>query len=883
MKILIMIILLLSSLFLFAGSKDSLKVMKSDVEAFRTNDRINVDGILDDPAWNNSIWFSAFYQRDPDEGASPTEKTEYKVAYDDEAIYFAIRLYDSQPDSIVTRLARRDVFVNADRVFVYLDPYKDRRSGYFFGISAAGNLYDGVFYNDDWNDNSWDGVWEGKTKIDNKGWTAEFKIPFSQLKFHNTEDNIWGINIKREISRKNEVIYQVFVPKKESGFVSHFANLHGLKNLKTPGRLEILPYVTGKAEYTHPDAGNPFNDGSNYTPGIGVDIRTGIGTNLTLNATINPDFGQVEIDPAVINLSDVETFFSEKRPFFVEGASIFRFGQGGARNYWNFNWSNPTHFYSRRIGRVPQGQVESDYDFISSPEGTRILGAAKLTGSLGNNWNMGVIQSVTKREFAETEYNNGVGLRKDRFEVEPLSYYGIFRGQKEFEQGHYGLGFISTVTARSFENDNTRKYINNNAVTGGIDGWIFLDSSKTWVLAGWGGFSRIEGTPHRLISVQRNSQHYFQRPDAYHVNVDSSATSLTGYAARIVLNKQKGNFFFNSAFGVIDPKYDINDVGLLFRTDQINSHVGAGYFWSEPTNAYRWLELGGASYVSFDFGGNSTGKGIFHFGSIQLLNYYNANWNLGYSFEGFNNRRTRGGPLTKEPAGVNGSLWINSDSRKNIVIGFGNYAEIYGESKSYGTDFEIEYRPISNLSLSFNPGYTRNSDFAQWVTSFADPSAVETYGRRYVFAELSQTTISAGIRLNWTLNPNLSLQLFMQPLISAGEYNNFKQLAAASTYDFKNLTASEIVEEGNDIKITPAGSTRSISINNPDFNFVSLRGNAVLRWEYLPGSVLFFVWTQNRSDFERSGDFMFKRSFDKILDAKADNIFMIKMTYYLNM
>jgi hypothetical protein len=453
---------------------------ESIVTAVKTVRAIKVDGILNEDIWKSTDYVSSFTQLDPDEGKAPTEKTVVHIVYDDNALYLGARMYDSSPDSIYASLVRRDEDSNSDQFTVYLSPYNDKRSGNYFGITAAGTLKDGVLYNDEWSDNTWDGVWEGKVHIDKEGWTAEMEIPFSQLRFKPSDTQSWGIDFKRDIARKHEQDYLVYIPKNESGFVSRFAQLEGIRNIKPTNRLEILPYITSKASYLRHTLNDPFNNGSDYSAGMGADLKYGIGSNLTLNAAINPDFGQVEIDPAVINLSDVETFFEEKRPFFVEGSNIFNFGYGGSRSNWGFNWGTPDFFYSRRIGRTPQGSLP-DADFTNTPEGTHILGAAKLTGKIDGDINLGAVQALTQREYADLS-TNGI---KSQAEIEPLAYYGIFRAQKEINKGAQGLGFISTITKRFFKDPRLKDEINGEAYTGGIDGWTFLDGSKEWVLTGW--------------------------------------------------------------------------------------------------------------------------------------------------------------------------------------------------------------------------------------------------------------------------------------------------------------------------------------------------------------------------------------------------------------
>ncbi len=879
----IILLFLLANYFsqlLHAEQNDSINKKSIIVKAHRISEPIKIDGILSENIWNSQTGASDFVQRDPKEGNDPTEKTVVFLAYDEQALYVAAKLFDSSPDSIIARLSRRDVGNNDDLFGIFLDPHYDKRSGYYFGVSASGTQYDGVLYNDRWDDNSWDGVWESSVKINDDGWSCEFRIPFSQMRFNNNPKYVWGVNFRRDISRKNEIDYLVYIPKSEQTFVSRFYDLVGIDDVKPSSSIEVLPYFTTKAEFLQHSAGDPFNDGSRYFPGIGGDLKMSIGSNLKLNATINPDFGQVEIDPAVINLSDVETFFSEKRPFFTEGSTIFNFGQGGATNYWGFNWGNPIFFYSRRIGRVPQGNIP-DADYSDAPLATHILGAAKLTGKVFENWNFGTIQAITKREFAEIQFND----YRSKVEIEPLTYYSVIRAQKEFDEGRQGLGGITTLTTRSFDDDRLKEEINKNAFTTGLDGWVFLDSSKTWVFAGAAGYSTVLGTKERMINLQKSSRHYFQRPDANEFRLDSNATSLSGYAGRFVLNKQKGNFFFNSAFGFISPGFEINDIGFLYRADVINMHVGSGYFWSDPTESYRYLELGGALFGNWDFDGNRTWSGIFHFGSLQFLNYYNLNWNLGLYDASVNNRATRGGPLMLNPAGMEASINVNTDNRKSWVVSLGySFGGKFDFPFYWQISTELEFRPVSNILLSVSPFYSIEHENSQWVDAFEDKTAANTFGKRYVFAELNQNTFGAGIRLNWTFTPKLSLQIYLQPLISSGDYKNYKELAKSRTYKFNQYQIDEAIQNEEEYFVDPDGSgpSQGFVISNPDFNYKSLRGNAVLRWEYLPGSVLYFVWTQTRTDEENIGEFKFKKSFDRLLDAHPDNIFLIKFSYWLN-
>ncbi len=848
------------------------------VKAVRLTEPISLDGKLTEKVWKDENAVTEFIQRDPVEGAKATEMTVIDVGFDDEAIYIGARMYDSQPNLIEARLVRKDVLITSDQLMFYVDPYHDKRTGYYFGVNAAGTLYDGTLLNDSWEDNSWDGVWEGKANVDEKGWTVEMRIPYSQLRFRKQQQYIWGVNFKRTIARKNETDYLVIRPKNDSGFVSRFVEMTGIQSIKPQRRIEIMPYITSKAEFTHPGADNPYNDGSSYDPGIGADMKFGLGTNLNLDATVNPDFGQVEVDPAVINLSDVETFFQEKRPFFIEGYNIFKFGEGGATNYWGFNWSNPLLFYSRRIGRAPQGSIP-DSDYQDAPNGASILGAAKLTGKIGPGFSIGTLHAFTGRERA----NYFVDDVSSEAEIEPASYYQVTRGLKEFGDGKQGLGFITTIASRMFEELRLEDEINGTALVYGVDGWTFLDDNKTWALTGWTAFSTVKGNQARITDLQQNSRHYFQRPDADYVEVDPDATSLNGYAGRFYVNKEKGNVFFNSAFGFVSPGFDNNDLGFLFRADQYNMHVGSGYKWTTPGKYYRYAELGGAAFRTLDFGGDTTWGGLFHFGYVEFHNYYTLDYSLAWNpEETLNNTRTRGGPQTLNLPGYEVNLFGRTDNRKKFVFGFGG--NLYeAESSHYrALRSTIEWKPIANVSLSVNPTFEHDWTPAQWIENFEDPTAAHTFGKRYVFGALDQKTFSAGIRVDWTFTPRLSLQLYAQPLISSGRYTGYKELAQPRSYRF-NIYGNPIITSG-DVTIDPDGTgpAGAFTFDDPNFNFKSLRGNAILRWEYRPGSTVYFVWTQTRSDDEPTGNFQFTRSLSRLWKAESDNIFLVKFSYYWN-
>lgn len=879
------------------------------VEAVRVSSQITIDGILSEPEWQR-VGISEFTQSEPNEGAKPTYETEVWVAYDDEALYVAARMHDDHPDSIVNRIGRRDAELSADWFAFGIDSYHDRRNAFFFAVYSSGSIIDGIFFNDSWDDKSWDGVWDVATKIDDKGWTAEFKIPYSQLRFPVQKEYVWGVNFVRCIERLKEENHFVMVPKKESGFVSHWADLIGIKNIHPPTRIEVLPYIVGKNKITNRiPKKNPFYNGSQINGSIGMDLKFGLGSNLTLNATVNPDFGQVEVDPAVVNLTQFETFFEEKRPFFVEGSNYFNFGYGGVNNNMSFNWQNPDFFYSRRIGRTPVGKVQHN-GYVDFPDATTILAAGKLTGKLTDGWSLGTLHTLTQREYARVADRHG---NQYTDVVEPLALHNVVRSLYEFNKGQRALGFIATGVFRDLNEEYLVGQYNKRSYTLGVDGWTNLDPEREYVISGWFSTTRIEGTSERMVNIQRSYLHYFQRPDATNLSVDSSATYMSGYAGRVAINKQKGNVVFNTAFGLISPGFNANDLGYISRTNIMNGHIVLGYRWYEPDGTFRRKGFNVATYRNYDFAGNKLNEGYSLFWNAQLMNYWSF-WGMTFFIlPALDIYSTRGGPMMLSKRAYYANIEGSTDYRKEIVYAL-EISATRSESGGFKVDFSpgVEWKPTSNLNVRLSTQFMRNISMAQWIESsyirkavefdsvgnpirykyynpIPDPAAGQTFGARYIFGELDHKELSARIRLDWTFTPKLSLQMFLQPLISVGHYYNFKEFAQPGTFTFNNYgeQPSTITynSEKNCYEVDPDGSgTKNFQILNPDFNYKTVRLNAVFRWEFLPGSTAFFVWTRNVAHNLNPGDFNFYRDFSNLVTAPDhEDIFLVKVTYWWNL
>src|SRR5512138_447935 len=842
---------------------------------------IVIDGVLSEPAWQTP-GAGGFTQRDPLDGQPATETTTVWVAFDRKNIYVAARLADSEPGKIVGRLGRRDDELESDWFQFGFDPYHDRRSGYYFGVNPLGSIQDGTIANDTDLDSTWDGVWESAARIDAGGWTVEVRIPFDQLRHDPAASQVWGVNFVRTIQRKNEEDWFAWVPKEDSGTASRFAELTGLVGIASGRRLEISPFALSKATLSPAVPGDPFRTGHKTLAGTGFDLKGGLSSNLTLDLSVNPDFGEVEVDPAVINISDEETFYDEKRPFFIEGSSIFNFGRGGPNVYRMFGWEDPFLFYSRRIGRSPQGRPVTP-GFSDVPDWTTILGAAKVTGKIGRDFNLGVVGAATAREYARIDLD---GVRSTA-EVEPFSSYGVARGLKEFGEGRSGLGFMATGMARDLRPGQLSDSLTRNAFTFGLDGWTFLDKNRGWALAGWGAATTVHGSTAAITALERSALHYFQRPDADWVRVDTHATSLSGWAGRLYVNKQKGNIIFNAALGAMSPGFEANDLGYHNRGDMINGHLEAGYRQLQPGRLFRNWAVTSSYYRNYDFGWNRVGEYVYLDGKGTFLNYWTAAIHLDWEPPKYSHWLTRGGPFAFYPAGETVRVELGGDSRKPLVL-MGSAQYRYHPSGGYNYTFfaALDWKPSSNFNMSIGPSYTSRYSQGQWVRSVVDPLKTSTYGVRYVLSDIVQKTLPIETRISWTFTPRLSLQAYLQPYLAVGDFSAFKELRAARTFDFDfygQYDGSTISRSDNGIYTVdpdgPDGPAAPFTFADPDFSLKSLRGTVVLRWEYRPGSMLYLVWTQRRADYSDPDDFEFWRDLGDIFRAPGENIFMIKFSY----
>jgi hypothetical protein len=854
------------------------------VSAVRVDRSPTVDGRLDDPAWQSATIVTGLVQTDPDEGRQVSESTEVRIVYDRAALYIGARMFDRDPHGIVRLLGRRDVATPSDEFQIMLDTYHDRRTSFLFAVSSSGVQRDAVAGDDgDDFDESWDAVWQSGTSIDSLGWTVEIRIPFSQLRFAKAVTPVWGVRFVRRIQRKNELAFFPFVAKTESGVASRFAQLVGLRDLYEGRRVEILPYTVARQRFDRAEPNDPFDNGHTVFGGAGLDVKASLSPSFKLDFTANPDFGQVELDPAFVNLTQFEQFLTEHRPFFTEGSSLFSFGSAGGGI--NPRFDTPLLFYSRRIGRPPQGEPTSSGDFTDVPEATTILGAAKLSGKTANGWSVGAVEGLTAREYATVADTTARARYSD--EVEPLTNYFATRVKRDFSDGNTTLGFVGTGVRRSIDQP-ALKFLGSGAYASGVD-FLHRWGDRAYTLAASVSGSLVHGDTTAINEFQEASDRYYQRPDARHSRFDSTATSLSGIAADVYLNKVGGNWVWTLAGNTMTPGFEVNDLGFQERVDIASLFGAGGYKWTRPGRVFRQAYAYLSTKSSWNYDGDLITRSYNGYVFGRFRNFWEADFSLTMKRRVLDDRLTRGGPLASKPAGWTAAAEAYTDNRKAVsAYAYTSYTRNSAGGWYFSFSPSVTARPNKSLSLSLGLGYEVGWDAAQYVETVSDSTAVQTLGSRYVFAALQQSSAYATLKVNAAFSRTLSLQLYAQPFTFIGAYDGFSELSAPRTYTFNEYGVSNrstIVNNGDDTyTVDPdgPGPAQSFDIYSPSFRERSFRSNAVLRWEYRPGSTIFFVWSQTRYGYFTDvhaglvGDLM-----QTTFRDRPTHVLQIKVNYWL--
>ena len=838
---------------------------------------------------------------EPEEGIPAGQPTEVRLLLDDDAIWVAARMFEADPDDVRGLLMRRDergAFF--DWFGVSLDPNRDLRTGYAFRVNAAGVQQDLYMFDDSGEDTNWNAVWESAVSRDAQGWSVEIRIPLSQIRYESSPGpQTWGINFHRRRVVAGELSHFSLESRRRSGLVSQFGTLENVRVPASVRRIEARPYVLSSLRRGPAEPGNPFFDGSDMGGRVGSDFRVGLGSAFTLDATVNPDFGQVEADPAQINLTAFETFFDEQRPFFVEDGQIFDFRLSGGPNQL---------FYSRRIGSEPRGDAPTGAAAAETPDAATILGAAKLTGRTSGGLSMGALLALTQAESGRAAFSGEPELRS--FAAEPRTEYGAFAASQDLNGGMTQVGGIVTLLHRGLPASGDFDDLTREAYSTGIR-FEHLWDDRQWRLNGFLAASHVRGEPEALLAIQRSSNHYFQRPDATRADVDSAATAMSGAEWRLQLDRQNTEHWTGAVWlAQVTKGFEINDLGFSGTRERLDGGFRIGYRDIRPGRYFREYNINFNNFHNFshealdDVGALSSWQtaytnGSFNLGgSVTFLNFHAMNGNVSYRADRYSRTATRGGPLMIEPGGIGWRLGVNSDRRSMLSLNAGiNYDRGARDSgRDFTVDGGISVRPSSAVSLQLRPRYSVQSDGGQYVTQTSAVPYAPTFGRRYFFADIDRKTVSLETRANYTFSPTLTFQLFAQGLLSSGDYVRYKQLAEPASFAFQTQGAGYAtrvngmvvcaggticeLEGAQHVDLDGDGAS-DFSFRDRDFNVRSLIGNAVLRWEYRPGSTVFLVWQRQQNASVNLGDFDFRRDVDALWGIPADNRFILKMNWWL--
>ncbi len=829
-----------------------------------------IDGKLDDECWTKGNWAGNFRQWIPNEGAKPTYPTDFNIQYDDKNLYVAIRCHDGEPEKMLRQAGVRDE-LTGDMAGVNFDSYHDYRTGFEFTVTAWGQKVDLVLFNPENWDFNWNPIWKVKTGLEDSAWVAEYEIPLSQLRYSNKDEQVWGMHIWRWIARFQEESDWEVQSKTGPGMLYNFGELHGIKGLKKSRRLEIMPYTLGDLKTMKKEPGNPFTDkGRAWGGNAGLDAKIGISSNFTVDLTVNPDFGQVESDPSVMNLTAFETFYEEKRPFFLEGLTIF-----------DYKFDDQSLFYSRRIGHSPSRAVSpNDNLFVSSPDKTSILSAVKFSGTTSKGLSVGLIQSVTANEFARLSDKDG---NRSTAQVEPLTSYTIARIQKGINAGNTVVGGMVTSTNRAI-NDINLESLSSNAYTGGLDLLHHWKDKEFYVDARLIG-SYINGSKEAITTLQQSSARYYQRPGAYYLKYDTSATHLSGWGGKFMIGKgSKGFWRYSTGATWLSPGLELNDLGYMNTSDEFNQVNEVSYQITQPVSIFRLYSVSLEQFNTWNFNGEYLGSGSHLSFTSEFKNKWGFSTNLIYHSKTLDTKILRGGYDMIMPFSLESFGSVNTDPSKKLTASVAYSYQYTGNNSavSYQVGPGITYRPVNNLKIGITTNYINNHDQLQYITtSFAMP------GNRYILGTIDQKTLGLTFRIDLNLTPEFSIQYYGSPFISRGSYSQLKYITdpRAKSYNDRFIVYQDpLLSEGTyQLFDYTNGPRLDYSIDNPDFNFHEFRSNLVAKWEYRLGSFIYFVWSSERSGSTNDSHASLANSYKQLRSIFPNNIFLIKLNYWFSL
>jgi hypothetical protein len=829
-----------------------------------------IDGKLNDECWTKGNWAGNFRQWLPNEGAKPTYPTNFNIQYDDRNLYVAIRSFDGEPHKILRRAGVRDEFAG-EMAGVNFDSYHDYRTGFEFTVTGWGQKIDLVLFNPNNWDLNWNPVWKVKTGLEDSAWVAEYEIPLSQLRYSGKDEQVWGLHVWRWISRLQEESDWEIQSKTGPGVLFNFGELHGIKGLTKSHRLEIMPYALGDFKTMKKEPGNPFTgNGKRLGGNAGLDAKIGISSNFTVDLTVNPDFGQVESDPSVINLTAFETFYEEKRPFFLEGLTIF-----------DYKFDNQSLFYSRRIGHAPSRPLSPNENlYIKTPDKTSILSAIKLSGTTSNGLSIGLIQSVTANEFARVSDKSG---NKSSVKVEPLTSFTVARIQKGYNAGNTVIGGIMTSTNRDIDDKNIES-LSNDAFTGGVDILHHWKDKEYYVDARLIG-SYINGTKQAISLLQQSSARYYQRPGAGYLKYDTTATHLNGWGGKLMVGKgAKGHWKYSTGATWLSPGLELNDLGYMNSSDEINQENVVSYLINKPVSILNTFEVSLEQFNSWNFNSLYLGSGAHLSFTSGFKNQWSLTANMIYHSKSVDTKILRGGYDMKMPQSLSlfGVLSTNPSTK---LIGNVQYMYTHAGSNSavnYEVAPGITYRPINNLKIGITANYMKNRDNLQYITT-----VTSVPDNRYILGTIDQKTLGLTFRVDLNLTPEFSIQYYGSPFVSLGSYSQFKYVTNPEAKNYSErfeVYDRPSLSDGNYQLFDYAGGTRTdYSIADPDFNFHEFRSNLVAKWEYRLGSFIYLVWSSEKSGSTSASHASMGDSYKQLKSIFPNNVFLIKLNYWFSL
>lgn len=833
-----------------------------------------IDGKLDDECWKHGNWAGDYHQFIPNEGAKPTYPTEHNIQYDDKYLYIAFRAYDPEPDKIHRYAGVRDEIVG-DMVGVNFDSYRDYRTGFEFTITAWGQKVDLVLFNPiNW-DFNWNAVWKGKVGMEDSAWVAEIEVPFSQLRYSNQKDQVWGMHTWRWIDRLQEESNWEQQSKIGPGMLYNYGELRGISGLKKSRRLELQPFVLGDLKTMKDEPGSPYtNNGRKWGGNAGLDAKIGVSSNFTIDLTVNPDFGQVESDPSVMNLTAFETFYEEKRPFFLEGLTIF-----------DYQFDGQTLFYSRRIGHAPSININpAEGFFAKNPDMTTILSAAKFSGTTSNGLSVGLIQSVTANEYARVTDPEG---NETKYKVEPLTNYLVARVQKGYNAGNTIVGGMLTSVNR-FLDDGELDFLPTDAYTGGLDLLHHWKNKEFFVNAKIIG-SHVKGSENAITGLQESSARYFQRPGADYVDYDITRTSLSGLGGKIQIGKGAGGFWkYSTSIAWLTPGLELNDLGYLRTADEIENTNEVTYLINKPVSILRTFDVTLEQRNSWNFGGTYLGSDAELDVSAEFKNQWRLGLDLAYHSKDIDTRLLRGGYDFLMPANFEVGVQLRTDASRKYIGTLSFDYEKAGKNSAESISLRpgLSVRPFSMLRISLQAEYEKNRDELQYVTTrHLDPF----FGTRYILGTINQQTLGLTFRVDLNLTPEFSIQYYGNPFVSKGTYTDLKRVKEPEAKDYNDrfeIYRNTILINGTYVlsDMDNGGPIPAVyTVNNPDFDFYQFRSNLVAKWEYRLGSFIYLVWSSERTGRTGDSGTSMGSSFKQLFDLFPNNIFLIKLNYWFSL